>query len=232
MLLYIIRHGEPVYTTDSLTERGARQADALAQRLSVHGFDVIYSSPNGRARLTAQPTCDLLNLEYKIEDWMSEDYTFRDFSREIAPGKKNWAILSQNTVYKRDAVIDADKEWHEADYLINTDAKEGYRRIQEHSDVFLEQLGYKRENSIYKILKNNEDRIGIFCHHVFGVMWLSYLLAIPPNLFWSSFIISHTGVTILEFKNNPDGFTAPMCHCLSDLSHIDITEQPFTKTRS
>ena len=33
MLLYIIRHGEPNYETDSLTQRGRQQAAAVAKRL-------------------------------------------------------------------------------------------------------------------------------------------------------------------------------------------------------
>ena len=41
MLLYIIRHGDPCYNPDSLTEKGKRQAEALARRLAVNGLDKI-----------------------------------------------------------------------------------------------------------------------------------------------------------------------------------------------
>ena len=34
MLLYIIRHGEPDYATDSLTERGILQAEAVGKRIA------------------------------------------------------------------------------------------------------------------------------------------------------------------------------------------------------
>jgi hypothetical protein len=30
----------------------------------------------------------------------------------------------------------------------------------------------------------------------------------------------HTGVTVLEFRNNPDGITSPHCLCYSDMSHL------------
>ena len=49
MLLYIIRHGDPNYNPDSLTERGKLQAAALAKRLARYGVDRIYSSPLKRA---------------------------------------------------------------------------------------------------------------------------------------------------------------------------------------
>ena len=32
--------------------------------------------------------------------------------------------------------------------------------------------------------------------------------------------MTHTGVTILEFKNNANGITAPRCLCHSDISHL------------
>jgi broad specificity phosphatase PhoE len=44
MILYVIRHGDPDYATDSLTPKGKLQADALAKRLAVHGVDTVYSS--------------------------------------------------------------------------------------------------------------------------------------------------------------------------------------------
>ena len=60
MILFIIRHGDPVYTPDSLTQKGRLQAEAVAKRLAVHGLDRIFVSPKGRARMTAQPTCELV----------------------------------------------------------------------------------------------------------------------------------------------------------------------------
>ena len=67
MLLYIIRHGDPIYNPDSLTPKGRRQAEALARRFSVHGLDEVYVSPLIRAQQTAAPTCEVLNIEPQIE---------------------------------------------------------------------------------------------------------------------------------------------------------------------
>lgn len=53
MLLYIIRHGEPDYTTDTLTERGWTQAEAVGKRIYDAKIDRIFSSPMGRAKQTA-----------------------------------------------------------------------------------------------------------------------------------------------------------------------------------
>ena len=59
MLLYIIRHGEPDYTTDTLTERGRLQAEAVGKRMAASKIDRIFSSPMGRAIQTAEPACRL-----------------------------------------------------------------------------------------------------------------------------------------------------------------------------
>ena len=72
MLLYIVRHGDPIYETDSLTERGKLQAEAVGKRMAASKIDRIFSSPMGRAIQTAKPACRLLGLEYTIEEWAHE----------------------------------------------------------------------------------------------------------------------------------------------------------------
>lgn len=39
-------------------------------------------------------------------------------------------------------------------------------------------------------------------------------------MMWAGFSITHTGVTILEFRNHSNGVTAPKCLCVSDMSHL------------
>jgi len=223
VLLYIIRHADPIYNPDTLTELGHKQAAALAERLAVNGLDKVYSSPNGRAQMTAKPTCELLGLEYGVEDWMSENFAWRDFSRETEEGSGKWAwtIFRQSTDLKYDDTIKAGDKWYDSDYFKRADAKNGYKRIADCSDEFIERLGYKREeNKGYKIIRANNDRVAAFCHGGFGSTWLSHLLEISPPLFWSSFDISHSGVTILQFANYENGYTSPRCLCLCDTSHI------------
>ena len=53
MRIIFVRHGEPDYVHDCLTEKGKIQAAAAAERLRDEGIAEIYSSPLGRARETA-----------------------------------------------------------------------------------------------------------------------------------------------------------------------------------
>jgi bisphosphoglycerate-dependent phosphoglycerate mutase len=72
MLLYIIRHGDPNYELDCLTERGKLQAEAVGKRMLDAKIDRIFTSPMGRAIETAKPACELLGIDYKIEEWTHE----------------------------------------------------------------------------------------------------------------------------------------------------------------
>ena len=215
MLLYIIRHGEPDYANDCLTRRGKKQADALAKRFDSQGvsFDEIYSSPLVRAKQTAEPTCENQGIDYNIEEWMSEDLCFADFSIERV-GQRDWSFAVQNT-----QMLDIEGAWHESRIFPRT-AASGYMRVSNASDDFLTRLGYKRDGLHYKVVKPSDKRIAVFCHHGLGTTWLSHMLSIPPNIFWASFDIAHTGLTIVQFKNTPDGRTAPQCLCLSDTAHV------------
>ena len=54
MKLIFIRHGDPDYKNDSLTEQGMREARLLAPRIPKLGSKEYYVSPLGRAQLTAK----------------------------------------------------------------------------------------------------------------------------------------------------------------------------------
>ena len=220
MLLYIIRHGDPDYEHDCLTPKGKLQAQALAKRLAVHGLDKIFCSPLGRAKQTAEPTCALLGLPMSIEEWTSENLAWNDFSVPLEHSGRTWCFHVQNTDYKNDGTISLMEHWHTAESFRGANVQKGYQRIMDASDDFLARLGYRRKGSVYEITAPNDQRIAVFCHQGFGTTWISHLLRIPPHLFWASFDLSHSSVTILEWKNNSNGMTAPQCLMLSDLSHI------------
>lgn len=226
MLLYIIRHGDPIYVTDTLTEKGQAQAQALKCRFT-QGFDRIYSSPMGRARATAQPTCDLTGIPYQVEEWTSEwlswvdmsvsdengeDWVFRKYERRML--ETNWHKLGDR--------------WYDDKAFRGLRVKECYQRIVKNSDDFLLRQGYRRDGSLYIAERPNDERVAVFCHHGFGTTWLSHLLRIPAPMLWTSFDITHTGVTVLRFKADDDGVCTPVCLCYSDMSHILKSDMPMT----
>ena len=219
MILYIIRHGDPIYSTDSLTERGKLQAEAVAKRMEAAGINKVFSSPMGRARMTAEPTCKRLGLECNIEEWAHEIQDER--LTPFPDGQLKSVTVVQNTYYRENGNIDIPYERSCECQGFNTSGmKQATEFIEREGNAFLERLGYKEENGIYRILRPNEDRVALFCHAAMGRAWLSTLLHIPLHIMWSSFAYTHTGVTVVEFANNENGVTAPRCRCFSDMSHL------------
>jgi len=219
MLLYIIRHGDPHYKTDTLTARGRLQAEAVGKRLYKSGVNRVFTSPMGRAYQTSEPLCRLLGIKPEIEEWSHEI-----LSERLTPfpdGRMKSVTLIQNTHYRENGNIDLDYD-HALDAQGFNQSKmgEALKFIEDNGNNFLERLGYKYENGVYRIISPNNDRVALFCHAAFTRAWLSILLHIPVHLMWAGFSYTHTGVTVLDFKNNPDGFTAPQCLAFSDMSHL------------
>ena len=98
MLLYIIRHGDPDYTTDTLTEKGKIQAELVGKRLYEAGVTRVFSSPLGRARETAMPLCRLLGTEYTVEEWSREINT-EDMYTLVPDGVQRTISNIQNTLF-------------------------------------------------------------------------------------------------------------------------------------
>jgi len=219
MLLYIIRHGDPNYERDCLTERGRLQAAALAKRLQASGIGSIYSSPLGRAVETAAATAELLGLETHIEPWAEEVHEER--LTPFPDGIMKSVSVVQNSYFRENGAIDLPYDrGFDAPGFRESGMKTASERIVTGGRDFLERLGYREEGGVYRILRPSEEKVALFCHTVMGRTWLSSLLHIPIHMMWADFQMTHTGVTVLEFRNRENGVTAPRCLCFSDMSHL------------
>ena len=219
MFLYIIRHGEPDYATDTLTERGKKQAEAVAARLADAGIDRVFSSPLGRAKETAAPTCKRLGLDCQIEEWTRE--IDEETMTAFPDGKPKSVSLIQNTFYRENRKIDLDyQNAFSCSGFSDSGMRGALEKITKNGNDFLERLGYKAEDGNYRILTPSTEKVALFCHGAMGRVWIASLLHIPLHLMWAGFRYTHTGVTVIEFKNNPNGLSAPACLCYSDMSHL------------
>ncbi len=219
MILYIIRHGEPNYDIGALTEKGWLQAEAVGKRMAKLKIDQVYASPLLRAQQTAEPTCRLLELTKKTEEWAHEigDERLTPFP----DGEMKSISFVQNTYFRQNGNMDLsfDKAY-ECDGIKQSEMKKAVDYIEKNGNDFLERLGYKAENGVYRILRENKDQVALFCHAAFARAWVSVLLHIPLHIMWAGFDYDYTGVTAIEFANNENGITAPKCHHYADLSHL------------
>ena len=123
MILYYVRHGDPIYKPDQLTPLGERQAEALAKRLSVYGVDEIYSSTSIRAMQTAQPTCELMKKELHTLEWMHESLASRELSLPVDENRKQWIWSNprySNILLSRE-VREMGDRWYEHPSLVDLD---------------------------------------------------------------------------------------------------------------
>ncbi len=72
MRLVIVRHGDPDYSIDSLTETGWREAALLVPRMEKLNAKAFYVSPLGRARDTASLTMNAIGKEAQVMPWLRE----------------------------------------------------------------------------------------------------------------------------------------------------------------
>ena len=72
MKLLFIRHGDPDYEKDSLTEKGWHEAELLGQRMANTPVTAFYVSPLGRAKDTASKTLQKVGRDATELAWLRE----------------------------------------------------------------------------------------------------------------------------------------------------------------
>lgn len=231
MLLFYIRHGDPVYLPDSLTELGKSQAEALVVRMKECNPDRIFSSSSNRAIMTAEPTAKALHKEIEVLDWCNEKYAGKDFMRISEDGVRRWCFHddTMKALFASEEVRKLDKQWYEYRHPNFEDQsfaygvrsfKDGIERVQKETDAFMLEMGYEHdhERNGYIPVRPNEDRIALFAHQGFGLVFLSCLLDISYPQMSTRFDFSHSSITVIEFQGKD--FVIPKILQLSNDSHL------------
>lgn len=204
MLLFYVRHGDPVYNPDSLTPLGHEQAKALAKRFATYGLDRVFCSPSVRAVQTAEPTCALLKKEMTVCPWADESLAFRDFSVSRPDGSSAWCFYYEEIVeiFRSPEVRRLDERWYEHPDLAKYDFGRGVARMNAAVDEFLLQLGFRhdRENARYEIERQNEQRVALFAHQGCGLAFLASVLDVPYPILATHFDLSHSSVSVINFS--------------------------------
>lgn len=223
MLLFFVRHGDPVYVPDSLTPLGRRQAEAVAKRLARYGLDQIYVSSSARAIQTSEPTCEMLKMQSTVLDWCNESHAWAELAFSANGGEYRWVFQQED--YRKllisPEIYALGEVWYDHPSFEGTKVKEGTLRIQRETDAFMKNLGYvhDRERKVYVSEQENDSRVALFAHQGFGLAFLSALLDIPYPLFSTRFDMGHTGMTVIEFSPAV-GECVPQILQLANDSHL------------
>ena len=225
MLLYFLRHGDPIYHPDCLTDKGKEQAESLSRRLLGSGIDEIYASSSVRAQQTARPLADKLGKPIHTMHWCHEDLAYRDFTIE-EDGKRVWFFESEKFLSRmgRPDVAALGYDWERHPLFAATRCGEGFRRIAGHTDSFMATLGFRHDTENHCFVAEpptggEEKRIALFAHGGFGRAFLAHLLDIPFP-FATRMMHNHSGMTVLWFRPYPDGLTFPRLIMFSGDGHL------------
>ena len=223
MLLFYVRHGDPIYNPNSLTPLGERQAEAVAKRLALYGIDKVYSSPSNRAVQTSRPTCEILKKTPQILDYADEEIAWSNLTYKWEDGRKSWLFHYTPTrlLINSPEIRDLGDRWFDHPAFKDYKYKEEIERIYSGTDSFLASLGYEHERYTgrYKAVSPTDERVALFAHQGFGLAFLSCLLDIPYPQFCTHFDITHTGMTVIEFKEE-NGYSIPKVCTHSSDSHL------------
>lgn len=147
MKLLIIRHGDPDYVHDTLTEKGKREAELLSRMLVKEKIDFIYCSPLGRAKETCAYTAEKLKMTPVVCPWLQEF----DYRVELPDGEKNhliWDMLPEFWTGRKE-MYDNDC-WLDQPFMETGHIREHYRDVIQGFDELLAKHGYMREGKIYR----------------------------------------------------------------------------------
>lgn len=226
MKILIIRHGEPDYSIDSLTPKGWREADLLADRLS--GMDIadFYVSPMGRARDTAKATLERVNREAEVLPWLHE---FRGVFLNPRDGRREypWDLMPQYWT-KQPELFEQDG-WRRHGLFRTGDMEEIYDEMANGLDALLARYGYVRDGMIYRCDHNDDRTIALFCHFGIAMAMLAHLTGIALPLLWQGFILPTTSVTTLITEERVKGEVWFRCRQLGDTSHLYAAGEPVSR---
>lgn len=99
--------------------------------------------------------------------------------------------------------------------------QKGVNRVYDEVFQLLKDLGYEhvKNTGKYKAVRHNEDRVVLFAHQGFGLIFLSTVLGIPYPIIANHFDMCYTGITAIEFKEQ-NGYAIPKLLMLSSDSHL------------
>ena len=214
MRLIYVRHGEPDYAEDCLTEIGRKQAMAAADRLRDEGISEIYASPMGRAMETASFTSEALGLPIRTMDYMHEI----TWGGEGIPVNGHPWTLSDRMINEDDFDY-YNKDWRRHPYYAGNAATECFDMISHRIDGFMAEHGYRHEGTRFMCETDEDQTVAIFGHGGSGACVLAHLLALPMPYVMTMMPYEFTAVIILEFPVEKGHYVHPRLELFNDVAH-------------
>ncbi|MBR4703255.1 MAG: histidine phosphatase family protein [Oscillospiraceae bacterium] len=219
MRIVFVRHGEPDYARDCLTETGRAQAEAAALRLKGEGVEELWSSPLGRALETARAASEALGLPVRVLDFMREVTWGSMDGAELYAGGHPWAIVSEMA---RQGLRLNDPGWRESPFFRTNRVVECVDRIEAGIDDWLAGFGYVREGAFYRQTGEEKEHrtVALFSHGGSSCAAMGHILDLPFPYAIALLHIDFTGITAVELEGRAgDGALARILRS-NDTGHL------------
>lgn len=223
MNLIFIRHAEPDYSIDSLTEKGWKEAELLSRCTKDWDIKDIYCSPLGRAKDTASFTLKALNREAEIHDWLKEFYVPIE---DPVTGKERipWDFLPSWWT-KQEEFFDRN-QWYRHPVMQTGNVESEFAKVKSGLDKILSEHGYVREGNEYRVVQSNDDTLVFFCHLGVQFVMLSHLLGIPAPLLWQGCFVAPSSYTVLSTEEREPEHAYFRMKTFGNTSHLYIHGEP------
>lgn len=218
MRILIIRHGDPDYPNDSLTPKGQREAELVADRLAREEIHHFFVSPLGRARATAAPTLRRFGQEAEVCTWLQEFPPLIVKPDQPLEQTITWDWLPADWTVVPEFYHP--ELWMETEVMRAGRVKEAYAEVAAGLDEILSRFGYLREGNFYRVEKPCRKTIALFCHFGLECVLLSHLFHVSPMVLWHGTALATTSVTTLYSEERRPGVALFRALSIGDLSHL------------
>lgn len=245
MRILLIRHGDPDYKHDCLTEVGKKEAALFAEAAKELGVGDCYVSPLGRAQDTAAYTLQRLGISAKTLDWLQEfpakvQVRESEELRKAFPDTKikegeylpriAWDMVP--SYYARHPEYMDREGWRDSEVARHSDMVAVYDNVVKNLDELLAKYGYIREGMSYRVEKAHTKTVTFFCHFGLTCVVLSHLLNISPFSLWHGLALAPTSVTEVVTEEREKGIAMFRSLRMGDISHLAVAkEQPSFSAR-
>ncbi|SDE06472.1 probable phosphoglycerate mutase [Paenibacillus sp. UNCCL117] len=220
MRLHIIRHGDPDYPNDNLTDLGKREAQALARRMERLPLVRICSSPMGRALATARYTADRTGIPVQTLEWIREmgELTANPHSSVLPDPVVIWN-LPGHQLHKAEG--GKENQGANSDLFPQPQTANRFRELHMGWLEWLRQAHIQVTDEGWTAdapLAGND--VAIFCHHGSGLALLSLIMDIPVAALWRSIWLPPTSVSTVLLEQYDKHRINPRLVCIGDTSHL------------
>ena len=230
MQLLIIRHAEPDYSIDSLTEKGWREAEALSKYMEHVPVNEFYVSPLGRAQDTASLTLKRLNKTATTLPWLKEfpaRVKHLDRPNELHAA---WDWLPED--WANNPMFYDVNNWYKHPIFEEANVKEIYDDVIKNFRSFLKDHGYEKLGNTYKVLNSNHDTICFFCHFGIECVLLSDLFSVSPMTMWHDLAAAPSSISSIYTEERKEGTASFRMNYFGSTTHLYLAnEEPSFMAR-